>query len=138
MNTWDSRGVFKQYSHRCHNQIAASSSKCFRLGYLVARRRVFPGQTSNPFHVKNWLTFYLDFIEVTVMTSLTAPNHCSPSCSSGFGFCLMLWTTSSHRVGGDTPEFLENKTRCLHHFFSTFWRGVAKNRVLETKPQQGA
>ena len=38
----------------------------FRLGaHFSAQESVFPGQTGNPFHLKNLLTSCLDFIVIT-------------------------------------------------------------------------
>ena len=62
----------------------------FRLGaHFSAQESLFPDQTGNPFHLKNLLTSYLDFIEITgddltrrpnlYSQCLTLDNHISTS-----------------------------------------------------------
>ncbi len=49
---------------------------------------MFPGQTCNHFHLKNWLTVYLAFIEVTTLKTLSPPPTVPLGLSSVFSNCL--------------------------------------------------
>ena len=69
---------------------------------------MFLGQTGNSFHLKNWLTFYMGFVEITC-DDLTQNTQLTPSPNAPvFGFCLKGWHDSSLAILTLPPRQLES------------------------------